>query len=1323
MVQGRDGKVVTFYSFKGGTGRTMALANVAWLLASSGKRVLAVDWDLESPGLYRYFNPFLSDEAVRDLPGVIDLIREFDTEAERRTRRGDEFTNVADYARVRQYAMSLNWDFPNGGGLDYMSSGRQNTHYAETIGGLGWDNFYDKLKGRRLFDALRADMKDNYDYTFIDSRTGYGDIADICTKQLPDTLVNCFTLNTQGIEGAGRVLDDLKKYGANGTAKRIKVLPVPMRVDDGEKEKADTGRSLARRTFAGLPANLTEQERLGYWSNVEIPYRPFYAYEEILAAFGDDSAGPTRLLGAYERLTGYITEGAVESVPPIETALRERWLKQFLRSAPTSVDRILLEYEPEDEAWAEWIDRVLGAVGIATQPLAEAASTASGAAAPLTLTVVSKFSHRPDVLELSELATVEPVVNHTEHDNRLALYVSDVTTISSLRAAASESVAGRSADEAVQRITKLVGSDPVPKELLPGLVERYPDNVPRLNNALSRNPRFTGRAELLRELRTKLRKHRYTAVIPDKLPSGVGKTQLALEYVHRYRSEYDVIWWVESGQPTFVDISMVNLGRLLNTQYDGRIPIDSGGTATDDALAVTNALAQGNPVKRWLLVLDNAPHTPEIRKFIPNGSGHVLITSRNPNWGQTADSSVVVGVFDRQESIAHLRWRAASVSEEDAGELAKALGDLPVAVSLTGAWLFETGTTAREYLRQLEARGPMAIPEPERENPLDGYSDAVVASLDASLDSVRDQSPAAYRLLELCSFLSEESISLDVVYTPPMRQLLVEFDADLTEHGDIARHVQLLNRLALIKLDGQTRQFTIHRLLHVRVRQRLSAESYVTTRNQVHTLLADNRPTRGVDAPDTWAHFEKLWPHLAPSDAARSGEERVRALMIDRVRYLWSRAELEATASTAREIETQWQAMLDAAVEGENTEVLRKQLLQLRFNVANILRDQAQYDEAWKLDTRVLDEQRELLGRTHRLTLMTAGGLAADLRALGRYQEAQELAEETYKTWRDVYGDDHERTLSAANNLAVSYRLTGRFVAARTLDEDTYDRRRAHHLMGPNHPLTISSANAIGRDMREAGEYQRSAGWLADVLKTASGQGEPSKRAVAQVQVNLGASLRAVGRFADAAPVLAAARGELDTLFGPDHAETLVCRLCVCANLQAAEQYEEADADLREVLDAYQRLVGRNHPLTLVAASNRVALLRSLNQFAQALNIARDTAERLLTVLGDTHPYTLAAQMNLAVCLADSGRLEEARGFDELSVRHLTRQLGKEHPDALRAAANLALTRRDLGEPGALNALSAAVSRLEDVIGRDHPSVVALRAGTRNHRVLDPQPF
>src|SRR5450432_2922119 len=77
MSEPSQGQVVTFYSYKGGTGRTMALANVAWILASNGKQVLVVDWDLESPGLHKFFHPFLDESTVSATPGVVEIINDY----------------------------------------------------------------------------------------------------------------------------------------------------------------------------------------------------------------------------------------------------------------------------------------------------------------------------------------------------------------------------------------------------------------------------------------------------------------------------------------------------------------------------------------------------------------------------------------------------------------------------------------------------------------------------------------------------------------------------------------------------------------------------------------------------------------------------------------------------------------------------------------------------------------------------------------------------------------------------------------------------------------------------------------------------------------------------------------------------------------------------------------------------------------------------------------------------------------------------------------------------------------------------------------------
>ena len=133
MSQGGSGQVVTFYSYKGGTGRTMALANLAWILAANGKRVLIVDWDLESPGLHRYFAPSLLDpHALAATPGVVNMVRGFEDVAAETpdasgTRPGTGLSRVS-----QDYAQAIRWPFPGEGALHFMSAGRQNRDYSAT---------------------------------------------------------------------------------------------------------------------------------------------------------------------------------------------------------------------------------------------------------------------------------------------------------------------------------------------------------------------------------------------------------------------------------------------------------------------------------------------------------------------------------------------------------------------------------------------------------------------------------------------------------------------------------------------------------------------------------------------------------------------------------------------------------------------------------------------------------------------------------------------------------------------------------------------------------------------------------------------------------------------------------------------------------------------------------------------------------------------------------------------------------------------------------------------------------------------------------------
>ena len=118
---------------------------------------------------------------------------------------------------------------------------------------------------------------------------------------------------------------------------------------------------------------------------------------------------------------------------------------------------------------------------------------------------------------------------------------------------------------------------------------------------------------------------------------------------------------------------------------------------------------------------------------------------------------------------------------------------------------------------------------------------------------------------------------------------------------------------------------------------------------------------------------------------------------------------------------------------------------------------------------------------------MTAGGLAADQRALGYFQEALSSDRDTYESFREQFGADTERALAAAHNLASSLRLVGDYFAARHLDQETLDRQR--RALPPNHPNTLLSAASLALDMRAAGAFRES----VDLLRVTCAATAPAR--------------------------------------------------------------------------------------------------------------------------------------------------------------------------------------------------------------------------------------
>jgi hypothetical protein len=238
-----------------------------------------VDWDLEAPGLHRYFSPFLLDRDLKASQGLIDMVVDFSIRAMTPFKEGEEPSNdwYLPYADVRRYAVSIHWKFESGC-LDLLPAGRQGPNYSTRVNSFSWDNFYERLGGGTFLEAVRASMRANYDYVLIDSRTGVSDTSGICTVQMPDTVVVCFTLNNQSMEGASEVAASIvSQKRAKSKGPEVRLFPVPMRVERFEKEKLEVARDTARARFDQFLSHLSTDQQNQYWGDVETFYEPFYA--------------------------------------------------------------------------------------------------------------------------------------------------------------------------------------------------------------------------------------------------------------------------------------------------------------------------------------------------------------------------------------------------------------------------------------------------------------------------------------------------------------------------------------------------------------------------------------------------------------------------------------------------------------------------------------------------------------------------------------------------------------------------------------------------------------------------------------------------------------------------------------------------------------------------------------------------------------------------------------------------------------------------------------------------------------------------------------
>ncbi|MBV8542177.1 MAG: tetratricopeptide repeat protein [Pseudonocardiales bacterium] len=707
--------------------------------------------------------------------------------------------------------------------------------------------------------------------------------------------------------------------------------------------------------------------------------------------------------------------------------------------------------------------------------------------------------------------------------------------------------------------------------------------APRLPGAWNvgpRNPGFVGRDATLAHLRERLRSGGTAVVQALHGMGGVGKTQVAIEYAHRYAADYDVVWWVSAEETGLIGEQYVALAVELSL-----VPPHAD---TASAIGALRSYLRGQ--RRWLLVLDNAESPADLRGWLLNGPGHILITSRNPGWGEFA-ARVEIDVLPRPESVALIQVSRSGVGAVEAGRLAEALGDLPLALAQAARFLAETGMQVEHYLSLLETRAEELLDQ----SPPESHPHSLTAAVRLATDRLAEVDPVALALVRIGAFLAPEPIPAGMLTRPLAaadRDRPPELEALTAAVASPVVAHRSLGRIGSYGLARTDRGLQLHRLTQAVLRDQLTDADAAAYRSYAQALLVAADPGN-ERVPERWPGWARILPHLLATDPATSTSSDLRDLACRAAWYLYYRGERHPVRDLAEHLHRQWS---------------------------------------------------DQLGPDDRHTLRAAHILVLLLASVGPYRQACQLAEDTFARCRRVLGDDDPDTLCAAHFLAVCLHEVGAFEQARRLNADTLARRR--RVLGDDHLEVQRTVHYLARDLRELGEVEAARALHEESFAYARwvlGEDRPETILAAS---ELGRDLHALGEVEAARQLHESTLAQARRVLGEDHVWTMDNAKGLAGDLLALGEVEAARRLSADTLTRARRVLGAENSLTIDVANDLATALCAVGEVEAARQLSEDTLTLSRRVFGGDHPRTLKATHNLTAARRLAHAAESARQDD-----------------------------------------------------------------------------
>ncbi|WP_308128297.1 FxSxx-COOH system tetratricopeptide repeat protein, partial [Frankia sp. CiP3] len=578
---------------------------------------------------------------------------------------------------------------------------------------------------------------------------------------------------------------------------------------------------------------------------------------------------------------------------------------------------------------------------------------------------------------------------------------------------------------------------------------------------------FSGREDLIAEIRGQLAQERTLAVTALHGLGGVGKSQLAVEYIYRHATEYALVWWVDAEQTAVLAEQIAALAPRLN------LPVS--GVTIDDADAVRDALRRD---RSWLLIFDNAEDPMAVRRWLPGGAGHVLITSRTPTWAALA-TSVYVDVLSPEEAVQFLHSRISELDHRLAYEIATELGRLPLALEQAAAYLEQTRIPPEVYLRRFRARrGQMLTKGVDL-----AYGGTVDTAWSLALDRLRDVAPAAVFLLELASLCSPAPIPLGL-FADHTDQLPSPLGPVLSDSPDPAAELDeiigaLLQYSLVRRTDGSIQ---VHRLVQAVVRYRHSDGRYQKRADSssqcidndrlghadshhltVLVKLFVNHLPADLQNPNSWPHWRPFLPHILAVLGTADGQAVAPSPSL-----VWLYDHAALYLQYLGQFRDAWPLFERALAIGEvSYEPDEPDFASLLGHVARALQDLGRPKDARILFERALTITEDIYGPTHIEVASDLSNLGAVLQDLGHLNKAAHVFERALEICQATYGSNHSEVARYMDNLAGVLHDLGRLQDAHSMIQRACCI--AESTLDSNHPAVATNLSNLARTLQDLG--------------------------------------------------------------------------------------------------------------------------------------------------------------------------------------------------------------------------------------------------------------